>query len=146
MNAELESRIRPTGTNGARPILQDAVHVPQLPALTLWERFTQIFRWENLIVGGKEVKGFVVPQWAAVILLTAIIGGAGFMYRGISTEQTFQHDALIKLTTQREDDQKNAAAAAEAARQEEGLARLWREKYDKRMARVEDKLRVKGDN
>lgn len=55
-----------------------------------WERW---FTLENLTVAGREVKGFVVPGWAAGVILASMIGAFGFMY---SQNQT-QKEMLIRL-------------------------------------------------
>lgn len=44
-------------------------------------------------MAGREVKGFVVPGWAAGVILAAMIGAFGFMY---SQNQT-QKEMLIRL-------------------------------------------------
>lgn len=44
-------------------------------------------------MAGRAVRGFVVPGWAAGVILAAIIGAFGFMY---SQNQT-QREMLIRL-------------------------------------------------
>lgn len=62
---------------------------------------------EVLDVAGRMVKGFVVPHWAAAVLLGAILTAAGFMYRSFSQElklasdeQRAQRDMLIEMKTE----------------------------------------------
>lgn len=96
-------------------------------------------------MAGREIKGgFVIHP----LIASAILGLMVTLGIAVRSELNWQHDQLVILTTQRDDDQKAASAAREAARQEQELARLWREKYDQRMARVEDKLKSipTGDN
>lgn len=50
-------------------------------------------------MSGREVKGFVIPQWAAGVILAAIIGAFGFMY---SQNQT-QKEMLIRLDQKLQD-------------------------------------------
>lgn len=83
-----------TKTNGhssAAKVLQDALHLPR--PLSFWERH---FKTEDLTVAGRQVSGFVVPHWAAGVLLAAILGCMGFMYSRLSD----QRDMLIRLDTQ----------------------------------------------
>lgn len=44
---------------------------------------------------GRAVKGFVIPHWAAGVLLAAILSGMAFMYSRMEA----QRDVLIKLET-----------------------------------------------
>lgn len=44
-------------------------------------------------MAGREVKGFVVPGWAAGIILAAIVGAFGFMYN----QNQNQRELLIRL-------------------------------------------------
>lgn len=96
-------------------------------------------------MAGREIKGGIVLH---PILATAILGAIvsfGVVSYTVSAsrdaeyrkEQAFQHDKLIILTTQRDDDQKAASASRESARQEQEFQKLWREKLDKQMARLE---------
>ena len=48
------------------------------------------------MVNGRQVSGFVVPHWAAGVILAAIISGMGFMYSRISD----QRDMLIEMKTE----------------------------------------------
>lgn len=47
-------------------------------------------------MGARQVTGFVVPHWAAGVLLAALLGCVGVMYNQIST----QRELLIRLDTQ----------------------------------------------
>lgn len=51
------------------------------------------------MVAGREVKGFVVPGWAAGVILAAIIGAFGFMYNQNQT----QRELLIRLDQRLQD-------------------------------------------
>lgn len=83
-------------TNGTGK-LHGIGHAPQVVATeSLWERFRSTFTSETLDVAGRTVTGFVVPHWAAGVLLAAIIGSMGFMYSRLSD----QRDMLIRLDTQ----------------------------------------------
>lgn len=44
-------------------------------------------------MAGRAVKGFVVPGWAAGVILAAIIGAFGFMY----SQNQAQKEMLIRL-------------------------------------------------
>lgn len=88
-----------TGTNGQK---QPSLHISktfptQSDMATLWERLQRLFpSSEVLDVAGRPVKGFVIPHWAAGVLLAAILGSMGVMYNQISS----QRDMLIRLDTQ----------------------------------------------
>lgn len=47
-------------------------------------------------MAGRQVTGFVVPHWAAGVILAAMITSMGFMYSRLSD----QRDMLIRLDTQ----------------------------------------------
>lgn len=82
------------GSSAART-LQEALHLPR--ERTFLEK---LFKPENLTVAGREVKGFVIPHWAAGVLLAAILGGMGYMYRSFSGEQQVQREMLIEMKTE----------------------------------------------
>lgn len=92
-----ESRFTKTNGNGssAARTLQEALHLPR--ERTFLEK---LFKPENLTVAGREVKGFVIPHWAAGVLLAAILGGMGYMYRSFSGEQQVQREMLIEMKTE----------------------------------------------
>lgn len=83
-------------TNAAtqRAHIRDAA-IPALPLPKTQQgvNWRKWFRWENLLVAGREVKGFVVPGWAAGVLLAAVVGAFGFMYNQNQT----QREMLIRL-------------------------------------------------
>lgn len=62
------------------------------PKPTPWQRF---FKWENLTVAGREVKGFIISPTIAAILLTAFLGMAGWAYK---TSTADQRETLIAIT------------------------------------------------
>ncbi len=78
------------GTNGR---LHGIGLGPQPPTPSWFDR---LFKPEKLVVEGREVKGFVVPHWAAGVLLAAILTAFGFLY----SQLTSQRDMLIRLDTQ----------------------------------------------
>lgn len=80
------ARARTSSDNGRAPI---SLHVPQL---SIWQRY---FKWENLTVGGREVKGFVVSPTIAAILLSAFLGMAGWAYKSSTADQ---RETLIAIT------------------------------------------------
>jgi hypothetical protein len=69
----------------------------QLAEPSVWHKVKEILpSSEVLDVTGRMVKGFVIPHWAAGVLLAAILTGMGFMYSRMSD----QRDMLIRLDTQ----------------------------------------------
>jgi len=86
-----------TATNGKLHRIFDNAEVLPLDTVTFAERIKRLFPSpEVLDVAGRPVNGFVVPTWAAGVLLAAVIGCMGFMYNQISG----QRDMLIRLDTQ----------------------------------------------
>lgn len=68
--------------------------LPKIVQADNWfTRFKSRFQWESLVVAGREVKGFVVPGWAAGVILASMIGAFGFMYNQNQT----QKEMLIRL-------------------------------------------------
>lgn len=86
-----------TGSNGKlHRIFDNAEDLPR-ETVTFAERIKRLFpSREVLDVAGRQVTGFVVPHWAAGVLLAAILGCMAFMYNQISG----QRDMLIRLDTQ----------------------------------------------
>lgn len=75
--------------------LQEVKHEPVVEQ-SVWERLRSILpQSEVLEVTGRAVKGFVIPHWAAGVLLAAILSGMAFMYSRMEA----QRDVLIKLET-----------------------------------------------
>lgn len=61
-------RVGPNGNTG---------ELPDEPQPKWWRKY---FKWENLTVAGREVKGWVVPQQLGIALIVLIISGAVGMY------------------------------------------------------------------
>lgn len=71
---------------------------------TLKERILEMLpSSEVLDVAGRAVKGFVVPHWAAGVILAAMLTVMGFMYSRIDD----QRDLMIRLATQLEERDKH---------------------------------------
>lgn len=93
-----------TATNGKLPRIVHPTEVLPRDTVTLAERIKRLFPSpEVLDVAGRAVSGFVVPTWAAGVLLAAVIGSMAFMYNQISG----QRDMLIRLSTQLEERDKH---------------------------------------
>lgn len=75
-------------SNGELHEILQAEPLPHKPSL-----LERLFKPEILTVAGRAVKGFVIPHWAAGVMLAAILGGMGFMYSRMSD----QRDMLIRL-------------------------------------------------
>ena len=99
VNASIRSQraaARVNGQNGSASPLHVAEDVVSQHD-TLWEQIRKFLpQPENLNVSGKQVSGFVVPHWAAAVLLAAILGCIGFVYNRLGD----QRDMLIRLDTQ----------------------------------------------
>lgn len=84
------------GTNGR---LQHVVHAPQPSYVeALLDKLRNQFSPEVLDVAGRAVKGFVVPHWAAGVLLAAILASGGFMYRSMSGQIEAQSKTIADQT------------------------------------------------
>jgi len=70
----------------------------------LWRRI--IPHREDLLVAGREVKGGIVIH---PIIATAILGVVVTIGLGIRSEMNWQHDQLVKMTTQKEESDKHDA-------------------------------------
>lgn len=79
---------------------QRALHIPKPHVSqndTLWQRILRLFPTpEDLIVAGREVKGFIVPHWAAGVILAAMLSIGWAVYNQISS----QRDMLIEIKTE----------------------------------------------
>lgn len=89
----INSRHRLRAANGKHETLEVA------EPLSWWDRLSP----ESLMVAAKEVKGFVVPHWAAGVLLASILAVLAFMYNQIAG----QRDLLIRLETRLEERDKH---------------------------------------
>lgn len=87
-------------------------------------------------MAGREVKGFVVPQWMAVVLLGSFITIMGAMYKSFSGEMAWQHDQLVILSTQKQDAEKVAMQEHQDRALSESTNQAWREKMNNDMAEL----------
>lgn len=113
--------------------------------VSLWER---LFKGEELIVAGREVRGFVVSPFAAGlittvvgVLLAASITITITLYSSMSTQIGFQRDMLIEMKTRLEE-KTTAAEKLEMRRaveekQDRDLNQVWRETMSQRMSKLE---------
>lgn len=95
MSAKVHELVPPTSPNGSK-------HDPkslQLPLPTWRERIVGAFQWENLIVSGREVKGFVVSPAIAGIILAFMLGLAATIYWRVTDQIQGQRDLIIELKT-----------------------------------------------
>lgn len=95
-------------------------------------------------MAGREVRGLVVPPWAAAVFLTAILGGGGYAWKTVSDGQRENHDALIILKTQKEDAEKLALQEHNDRALQESADKAWREKMSNQMAEL--KMQIKPQN
>jgi len=122
-------------TNGIR--LQDALHLPH-PTPESW--FSKTFKWENLTVAGREVKGFVIPQWAAIVLLGAIISAVGVMYN----QNQNQREMLIRLDQKLTDKNDHDTEFRQEMKSKFESVMAWQEVTNKNLVRLEEQNRKKG--
>lgn len=117
---------------------------------SLWGRFKSRFRWENLIVSGKEVKGFVVSPGIAVVLLGALLSVVGWAYTSNTKDSRETHDAVIRMETmlnERTQRFKDEQAEFKAKLEDERtLAKLQRDNQDKQLVKMLIALKAKGIN
>jgi hypothetical protein len=80
------------------------VALPQLLPSSLWSKVRSLFKWEDLIVAGREVKGIVLTPTMTLTLVLAIASGCGMVYWRMSDRMdAYQksndsnHDLLIRL-------------------------------------------------
>lgn len=66
------------------------------PPISGWRKY---FRWENLTVAGREVKGWVVPQQLGIALIVLILGVIGWAYKSNTSDQRETRDAIIEMKT-----------------------------------------------
>lgn len=79
------------GGSLAAKTLQETLRLPR--ERTFLEK---LFKPENLTVAGREVKGLVVPHWAAGVLLAALISIGWTTYSKVAE----QRDMLIEMKTE----------------------------------------------
>jgi hypothetical protein len=112
--------------------IQGMLLLPAAPWYKRWFSFT----WEDLTVAGREVKGFVVPQYAAAALLVAIIGAFGFMYQ----QNQAQREILIRLDQKLSD--KMAYDDKEFMKLDTRFASVeaWQDVTNKQLVRMEEEM------
>lgn len=115
------------------------------PELKWWQRY---FQWENLTVGNREVKGFVVSPAIAAILLTAFLGAVGWAYKSNTEDSRNTRDAIIRMETvlnERTTAFKEQQAKAEKALEDERtIAQLQREKQAEKYMQIVWALKQRG--
>ncbi len=83
--------------NGQLHRIFDNDEVLPRDTVTFAERIKRLFPTpEVLDVAGRQVSGFVVPTWAAGVILAALLGSVGFLYNRIGD----QRDMLIEMKTE----------------------------------------------
>lgn len=76
-------------------------------------------------MAGREVKGGIVIH---PIIATAILGVIVTIGLGVRSEMNWQHDQLVKITTQKEDAEKAAAQEHADRAQQASTDAAWRER------------------
>lgn len=88
---------RVAGNGSQRHLHVPQPYNPEHNTVSLWQRVVRLFPTpEKLDVAGREVKGFIVPHWAAGVILAAILSIGWAVYGQVSA----QRDMLIRLDTQ----------------------------------------------
>jgi len=128
VNVELRTQ-RARERVSANGRLHEIGHAP-LPPPTWFQR---LFPQEHLIVGGREVKGFVVPHLAAGVLLAAVISSMGFMYSQLSG----QRDMLIRLDTQLQERDKHEGEYRREFKDKQELQQVYINDLTKQLVRVQ---------
>lgn len=90
-------------------------------------------------MAGREVKGFVVPQWAAGVLLAAIIGAVGVLYQQNQT----QRETLIRLEQKMSDKADHDQEFREEMKSKFESVMAWQEVTNKNLVRLEEQNRHK---
>lgn len=135
-NATVKATTTSPESNGVQQPLHGIFHAVQPEPLPWYKR---IFQWEDLIVAGKEVKGFVIhPIFASAIV--GLIVTLGLSFR---SELSWQHDQLITLSTQKNDAEARAKQEHDDRALQESADRAWREKMTNQMAELRLQL-IKG--
>lgn len=88
-------------------------------------------------MAGREVKGFVVPQWAAGVLLAAIVGAFGFMY----TQNQSQREMLIRLDQRLSDKQDHDQEYRQEMKNKFESVMAWQEVTNKSLVRLEESMK-----
>lgn len=81
--------------NGANRGMSEPLQMPEVFKTQGWLS-NLLPHTEKLLVNGRQITGFVIPHWAAGVLLAAVLSGMGFMYSKISD----QRDMLIEMKTE----------------------------------------------
>lgn len=73
--------------------------VNPLPQVSLPQRIKSLFTWEDLVVAGRAVKGFVVSPGIAAVVLAFILGLGGTIYWRLSDQIQNQRDLIVEMRT-----------------------------------------------
>lgn len=68
-----------------------------------WERLKTRLHWKDLIVNGKEVKGFIISPAMASVVLAFTLGLGATIYWRLSDQIQGQRDLIIELRTSLKD-------------------------------------------
>lgn len=138
MSAKIHDYIKPaTSPNGTKT----ADEMPK-SYQAWWQKLLP--HREDIVVAGREIKGgIVVHPVLASAILGAIVTIGGAMYynsnaqaNATRTELAWQHDQLVRLTTQKEDAEKAAKQEHDDRALQESADRAWREKLSNQMAEL----------
>lgn len=128
--------------NGNPKPLQVALDKPQVS----WRQ--RYFKWENLTVAGREVKGFVVSPTIAAVLLASFIGAVGWAYKSNTADQRETLISITRIETMLDERTKNfdkeQAKLESKIETEHNVAELQREQARKEMMEVKLALQQRG--
>jgi len=115
------------GSNGA------GIRVPQLLDKPEGHWYDKLFPSpELLMVNGRQVSGFVLPHWAAGVLLAAVLSGMGFMYSRLSD----QRDMLIEMKTELKINKDHDAEYRSDAKRTMELQQVYINNLDKQLSTI----------
>ena len=84
------------------------------------------------MVNGRQVSGFVLPHWAAGVLLAAVLSGMGFMYSRLSD----QRDMLIEMKTELKINKDHDAEYRSDAKRTMELQQVYINNLDKQLSTI----------
>lgn len=124
----LDARRRTNGNSGRLQAVSHTAEALDSHSDSLIEKIKRLIpHTEVLEVAGRAVKGFVVPHWAAGVLLAAMLGSMGFMYSRLSD----QRDMLIRLDTQLQERDKHELEYRQEFKNKQNLQQLQIENMTK---------------
>lgn len=128
-------RAKQRNRNGHR--LEVAAVSPEPDAPLPTKSWRDFFRWENLTVDGREVKGFVVSPQIAGIFLVAFLGMLGWAYKSTTADSRETLKAITRMETLLEERTRTFERGQDKMEERFGSVEAWQQVTNKEIVKLQ---------